>query len=439
LNLSSTSGEIGALTNALETSVDTLSANSTGNVTLSEANGVTIMNSTGDGFTLSAGGDVTLAGSITASDITVSSNGGSILDNGDGGAIDLDASSSIDLSATGSMGSSTNALEVSLTGGSLSANATGSIWLTSPSVDLTLDTVSSSAGDITISTGGTADLIVSQDITATTGAVTLISADDLLGSGVIVRSVSGEDVSLSASGYLDAEYVNLVASDALDVTLGDLSLFAIKDLSGASLTGTLVSGGDVVVSTSAGYLKIGSIDTGAMGLGDLSLTSGTSLTIFSGSTLTSQEMSLTASNGTITGLNVTLESLNSQDMTLQASDDINIQGTLTSSFDLLIRSTTGEINLDTVGAFSTITADNITIDTVDNSQTITIAHGGTSLTATGSGSDLNTYDDDGGTPFNPVNPGDTLLSSAGAGGIITIDGDFASAAGSTFNGRGRVQ
>ena len=59
MNLSSGSGEIGSSGNALDTAVTTLSVNTSGNVYVNESDALSVEDSTGERFELTAGGNIT--------------------------------------------------------------------------------------------------------------------------------------------------------------------------------------------------------------------------------------------------------------------------------------------------------------------------------------------------------------------------------------------
>ncbi len=380
LAIASTTGDI-----SLDTNISNLSGATGGNITLVEANGLNISggNLAGADIHLTTTlGDVTLTGHITGENITINS-AGSILDDGDAQAVDLIASESVSLTAGGSVGTALNALEAQVSGSGLSVTDAGNIWLTAATGDLTLGAINTTAGNILITSLGGHDIILTDDLTAANGIINLNLDGDLRDAAAAEKTLSAQTIHITTTGVLEAPRINLVAdtlsSGDINLNIGSFAGFGIHDITGNSLTGNLINAGNLdIVST--GAISLGSIDLASFGLTDLRL---------------------------------------------QANNAIQLDGTITVPGNITLVSTTGAINLDTVGSASTITAQNMTID-AENASGIHIRNAATLLRATGGGAALNLFDDDPMTAEGGINPGDTINAVAGSGGVINIDGDFAS-------------
>jgi hypothetical protein len=168
------------------------------------------------------------------------------------------------VAATGSIGSTGDALDVDVGGNSLDASASGAIVVVDVSGAMGVGTVMSTNGDVRLSTtdtdaaGETIELAADSSIRALSGAITLLSADDILtafGSVIVARNV----VTMRADD--EDEYDGVAGNDPDR----DIGRGASVELRGA------ITGGSVVITTGAdpdavsltNVTSATSIDTGA--------------------------------------------------------------------------------------------------------------------------------------------------------------------------------
>jgi len=293
-NLTSTSGNIGASGSRIQTSAGTLTANTSGNVYVTEADSLTLGASTGNTFdlTTSANGAITLDGNITATTLALTANGsGNILYTSG-----LITANNLSLTSTsGSLGASGNRILTQVGTLNLSTTGSGAVYL-------------SEADGLTFSASSDSGLV---DV-VTGGALSISS----------VSSSGGSNLSFQSGGSL--------SNTGAIVTTGTLSLdtqgtIALTNLDTGSITVTSSNASNVSLQ-STGNLSIASLETG--GAGDISLTSGGWL----------QDTS-DAGDSIMTTGNLTLVSAGAIGANSTPGLNINVGGTVTAT------STAGSITL----------------------------------------------------------------------------------------------
>ncbi|MBK8017279.1 MAG: hypothetical protein IPK20_11560 [Betaproteobacteria bacterium] len=188
----------------------------------------------------------------------------SILDANDTAFPDIQAHDIALVAATGSLGTSANALEIDAAGNSLDAAAAGSITIADVAGALGVGLVESTSGNIDLRTvdtdAGGEDIVlgVSSIVRSLAGAVTLLSADDILaavGSGIVARNV----VTLRAD---DEDAYDGVAGNGIDRDSGRGAAVELRgSVAGSAVVITTGTDPDVVSLT--GTYSATSIDTRA--------------------------------------------------------------------------------------------------------------------------------------------------------------------------------
>ncbi|MBK8191162.1 MAG: filamentous hemagglutinin N-terminal domain-containing protein [Vampirovibrionales bacterium] len=380
LALSATSGDIGTAGNAIDSNATAASLNTTGDAFLSEASNLTLnASAVGGTLEISAAGDITTAGAISADTASIASSdpdGDITLNHNVTGTTSL----TISASGTGDITQSAGVLNA----GTLALSATsGNIGTAGNAID-------SNAAAASLNTSGDAFLSEANNLTINASAV----------GGTLEISAAGD---IATAGAISADTASIASSDPD----GDITLN--HNVTGTtSLTITASGTGDI--TQSAGTITGGLLTfntNGGLGtaLDRLDINAAT-LTLN-----TTGDLFLNESD------NITLNAATAlHTLDLAAAGNITLQGNLNAADTLTLNSATGDIHLDN-GAALTHQSSTISF----TAHNIDIAHAGTLVHAIGNSGGAS-FDDHGGTA---VNPGDTI-NALGAGGTITIDGNFAS-------------
>ncbi|TWA85685.1 hypothetical protein FBZ83_103277 [Azospirillum brasilense] len=308
---SGSNGGIGTSLQALNTAGASLTATAgSGGLHLSNAGALALTSVTTSGGTfVTASGDLTVgAVSVGSNTLTLTSSGGSILNDAD--ASTTISSYSLVLNAAGSVGTSGTALTAS----SYNIDATsgaGGVFLTT-SGSAVLGSIVSTNGDVAITTGGTTAIgtITSangtstiavtangaaSDITATTvnaganGDVTLTTANGSI--SALSGTITGDNVTLAAGGNTSAVTVN-TAAKRLTVTnnAGNVTVMQTGAVTVDNITST---GTSVSLTVTGGAATLGTIKASNSGGISVTATGGAILGKDAGNRLSAGIISLT--------------------------------------------------------------------------------------------------------------------------------------------------
>lgn len=237
--LQSTTGSIGSSGAAIPTTTGSLSANTggAGDVFVSETNDLIILASTaGDEFNVSAGGNITVSGVVTAPIVSISttSNDSITLSN------DVNGATSVDISANGS-GTITRTAGL-VTGGDVTfTSGSGTIGTSGAHIQ-------TSATTLAATTSGSADVFITE-----ADAVT------------INPSQAGDEFDLTVGGDFDVSAGSAINAPTIRVTTTVNGDITIDGDFGASTSLTFNAGGTGVIAHNSGTLTSPTITLSAGG------------------------------------------------------------------------------------------------------------------------------------------------------------------------------
>lgn len=418
LSLNSNSAAIAQTAGSL--SAATLSANGVGAVTLTQAtnqigrlntflgNGLSLVNSsallvggpvrTTGNIALTTNGDLTLAGTVSGSDVALNANGGAIsqtagqltaarLSGSSTGATTLTQASN---AVSQLNGFAANGFSL-INGGALTVNgplaSSGGVALTTGSGDLTLAgavsgtrvALNASAGAITQTAGSLTATSLSG---GSSGATTLTQAANQVAN--LGAYASGGDFALSngvaiqQTGALQVQGVTTLDAAASAIALNN---------AGNALAGQVNATGAGIAITNAGNLTIGALNNGANGAVNLLATNGAlSLPATAIATGTS-DLTLVSGNGTL----ATAANLSGAKLSLAGSGGVTIGHQVLATNGLDITSSGGDISqsaaLKVSGASSFHAAGAIALDDAGNALGGPVSASGASI-AIANGGDL---------------------------------------------------
>jgi len=333
LSLVSGSGDIGTSANRIQTNVTTLTANTTGNVYINEANAVGINSSVAGNFNLTAGGTVTINNNQVLQSNNTTIQAGAILNDG---------------IIRGIGGAGTRANSVSLTAigaGTITRNGATDV------INTNALTLNSGSGNIGSAAGPNAPILTdATSITASTfGDVTI---SDSSATTVSLNSVSGDVVAInlttSSTGMNIAGPVSGITSVALSTTGA-----------GANINRTNIAGlisGPTVTLTSGGSIGTSGnrINTAADTLTTIANSAGANVFVSEADAVTiGTTSSANATFDLIAGGSVTLNNLSGNSVKLAVSNGGDITsnaGTSITANTLNVTSDTGSIGVSTSAA-----------------------------------------------------------------------------------------
>ncbi|MBR7889540.1 hypothetical protein J9B83_11365, partial [Marinomonas sp. A79] len=332
-NLSLSAGAaIGSATNAMTTTVETLTASAgAGSVFVTETDGLTlgeVTSTNGDVTLTTTAGNLVLDQAVTANAVNLVS-GASIVDAGTNGLITADT---LTMTAVGAIGSATNTLNTTV--GTLIASATnGSVYVTDTD-DLIVGNVTSS-NDVAL---------------VTSGALTM--ADNAM--------ITANNLSLSAGAAIGSATSAMTTTvETLTASAGSGSLF-VTETDGLTLGEVTSTSGDVTLTTTAGNLVLDqAVTANAVNLvsGASIVDAGTNGLITADTlTMTTQEAIGSATNTLNTTVGTLVASATNGSVYVTDTDDL-IVGNVTSSNDVALV-TSGAL---TMANNAMITADNLTM------------------------------------------------------------------------------
>ncbi|WP_454016197.1 filamentous hemagglutinin N-terminal domain-containing protein [Azospirillum sp. Marseille-Q6669] len=331
---SGSNGAIGTSSQALNTAGASLTATAgSGGINLSNTGALALTNLTSGGFTtIAATGNLTVGAVASGSNtLTLTSSGGSILNDAD--ASTTISSYSLVLNAAGSIGTSGTALTAS----SYNIDATsgaGGVFLTT-SGSAVLGSIVSTNGDVAITTGGTTTIgtITSangtssisvtangtvSDITATTvnaganGNVTLTTANGSI-SG-LSGTITGDNVTLAAGGSTSTVTVNTAAkrltvtNNAGNVTVSQTGAVTVDNITstGSSISLTVNSGAATLgtIKTTTGSISVTATGGAILGKDANNRLSANAISLSTGGAIGSSGTRLRTSTGSLTLSNV---------------------------------------------------------------------------------------------------------------------------------------
>ena len=296
-NVTATGGDVNLYAYGSDLSVDGGSA--AGNVSFGAEGLLTV-----DSY--SAGGALSLTGNQIAPFTSLS--GGSVSLNATTGDISgqyLTSYSPTTISSPGAVTISqdlNSAGPVTVSGTTISLTSAGALYVAS---------ATSSDGDITLVAGG----LLTVDNANGAGALSLTSTDDAIKAGALQAAGA---ISLNAAGIVTVS-TDMSAGGPIDISGSGVSLTASGDLAVNSIT----AGSDGVSVTSGGLISFGSLSNG----GDLTLT-GAQIASFD--SLTGNNISLTATAGGISGSQLIANGTTSLNASgAIAIDDVESAGAIT--------------------------------------------------------------------------------------------------------------
>ncbi|OWT69052.1 MULTISPECIES: filamentous hemagglutinin N-terminal domain-containing protein [unclassified Achromobacter] len=391
---------IGAIGNAIDTNVDTVSAYSRdGGVSLALNSNTTMTSfgAHGDSSLTNNAGDISL-GSVDVDHhtFTLDNLGGSILSG------TINNATAINLTAAGSIGNvsaikvasntqetTTVSLQAAANGsgadGSIAltgdyslvvanAQADGDITLTSGnggtgSGDLTVNTISSASGDVTLTAQrgnilgtSSANQIAGDSITLTAAGS---SGTASIGSSGVALNVSTDTLALNNSGSFYVNDSMDLAKLSIDRTAsGSIGSSGTMSLSASGLTFSATDNGTSTLTnvadatgldfsyTTQGSISVGTIDAGT---GSVALTAGrgttgsASITAGSGSIITAHDLSLTAGSSANSTIGTTSQVMQIQVDNLTASAGGDISVLQTGTLNLASVNAGGDLNAWSIG------------------------------------------------------------------------------------------
>jgi uncharacterized protein YuzB (UPF0349 family) len=408
-SLNITAAGVGSSTDALDTTVGSVTVSSTGGVYLNEtdaltvsidADGVVSVNTGGDttvsGITAGGDVDVTTTGDLTVTDITAQGQavsldvGGDIVRGQDATNV---TASSLDISASSSVGAAA-ALQTAVD--SLDIVSSGVVNVAE--VDgVSINSLSSDAA-VTVSTAG--DTTVTHITAGGDVALTVTGADSDLSVGsitaadqAITLTVGGVITDGDAAADLSASSLNITAAgvgsstDALDTTVGSVTVSStggvyLNETDG--VTASIDADGVVSVNT-GGDTTVSSITAGD----DVDVTTTGDLTVMD-ITASNQVVSLDVGGDIVRGQDATNVTATSLDIT--ASSSVGAAAALQTAVDSLDIVSSGVVNVAEVDGVSinSLSSDAaVTVSTAgDTTATRITAGGDVDLTVTGADSDL---------------------------------------------------
>ncbi|UKJ77128.1 filamentous hemagglutinin N-terminal domain-containing protein [Azospirillum brasilense] len=331
---SGSNGAIGTSSQALNTAGASLTATAgSGGINLSNTGALALANlSSGGATTVAATGNLTVGAVASASNtLTLTSSGGSILNDAD--ASTTISSYSLVLNAAGSIGTSGTALTAS----SYNIDATsgaGGVFLTT-SGSAVLGSIVSTNGDVAITTGGTTTIgtITSangtssisvtangtvSDITATmvnagaNGNVTLTTANGSI-SG-LSGTITGDNVTLAAGGSTSTVTVNTAAkrltvtNNAGNVTVSQTGAVTVDNITstGSSISLTVNGGAATLgtIKTTTGSISVTATGGAILGKDANNRLSANAISLSTGGAIGSSGTHLRTSTGSLTLSNV---------------------------------------------------------------------------------------------------------------------------------------
>ena len=228
----------------LRTDVGSLTALAGGTISITEASSVAVagVSSVGGTVTIAAGGSITNGGAGT------------------------------DLTATAAVLSAGGGIAIDLAVATVTASAAGAIVL-SDTDTITLTSVASSGGSISVTAGGPMTVT---SASAPTGSVSLVTTAGSIAVGAVSASTVSGTVTINAAGSIsnDDAAVDVTAATAaltagagtiaIDLAVGSVSATAagaisLTDVDGLTLAGVSSTGGNVSVTTLTGDIVVASV------------------------------------------------------------------------------------------------------------------------------------------------------------------------------------
>ena len=373
-------------------------------------------------------GDITLGrlltGNGTGSAITVTAGTGAVLDGNTTTQNFVAASGGMVIDAAAGVGTSGEALELTVDSVDIDNTGSGGIFLTEvDNLNVVKLNSSSANGDITVSAGGTMNITADGAIAAGSGNVSLTatagSIEDTAGTGNAKITTTGT-ISLTASAGVGQSAVLETASSANLTINANQSIQVASSTTLTDLTLTLDPGSttDTYTITDGGNLTLTLTDSGTdVDMGGISLSAGNlnfTLTTDTGNLTTSGNINVNSGNfsATTTAGGQTLSNtLAANNLTLDANgtnSDLNINNTITTA----------------AGGAVTLTADDSIIFTAAGDITASGA-GNVSITANtnnAAGNNFNTIDMANGTVINAGSGTITLTSTGINAGTLDVSG-----------------
>ncbi len=333
----------------------------------------------------SAGGDINIS--------TV----GNIVQNGSNPSVSTDSNITF-ATQTGSVGSGENKLVVESTGGSVSADSGGSVYLTGQDTNINASDITA-GNNIDLTVTGTGNINIDSALTTDNGYISLVTDNGIVIDNLISASEgvnlnaqggsitqnsaldkainAGTDITLSADGDIGSDGTNLSLNAAGSVTADGQNVYLTSpdaDLNIASVTsggvvnlktdnagnvnlGGLVTGTDVTINAADGVYQSGTGKT-IDASGDLSLVAGKESVgqqgqaiNFSANSVSAEAAKSVVLLGEDTDINTSsIKATENIDLTTRVTDPDSDKGVITVSNEL--NTTNGYIKLDSAKALN---------------------------------------------------------------------------------------
>jgi filamentous hemagglutinin family protein len=407
---------INTLASANVTGVGNIDISNTGALSVTSAttaNGNITLNATGGNLSINAitaggaGSDVMLStttsgniqlGSVTTSDTVTLTSAGAITDTN--GAANNISATTTNLTAVSNIGASGDPIETTVgtltasagaggvfitesDGATVTASASGAglINLASTTGDLTVNTISTPGGTVTLSTPAGA-------IQDGNGAANNVTADSLTAS-----AATGIDLDTTVSTLSSA---NVTGAGSID----------ISNTGAMSVTSATTTNGNIELNATGGNLTIGTVSAGGAG-SDVTLSTVTSGDIQLGTVTAPDTVKLTSA-GAITDTNGAATNVTANSLTASAVSGIDLDTAITTLNSATLTGA-GNIDISNTGALT------VTGMSTPNGSIILNATGGSltvdAITAGGAGSDVS---------LSTTTSGDVLLGSVTAPDMVTV-------------------
>ena len=298
----------------LDLAVDSVTASATGNVDLSDTNGITLTSvaSSAGNIAVTAAGPLTATavsattghvnlstsnGNITVGSVSASTSAGTATLTAAAGITDANAGTVNVTAKNAAITASSGGIDLDLAVDSVSATATGNVDL-SDTNGITLTSVASSAGNVAVTAAG---LVTATAVSASAGNVNLSTSSGSIAIGTVAASTtSGTATINAAAGITDSNgnAVNVTTKNVtlavinggidLDLTVDNVTATAkgnidLSDTNGITLTSVTSSAGNVTVATSSGKIAVGTVVSDSKE-GRVTLTADRAITDLNGNT-----------------------------------------------------------------------------------------------------------------------------------------------------------
>ncbi len=384
----------------------TVSASTTaaGEVQITDSNSITVdtITTAGGNVTVTADTNDMLVGIVNAGagDLTLTATTGSILDNGSS-----ITGNNLVLMADGDIGFGTplltavNTLDALSTGvGEIAIEDVDGLTVLSAVTTLGEITIVADAGNISVGTVNAACGACDVNLVAVGGSI--LDAGSSITAFSLLLIAGGADGDIGQSG----SSLNTNA-DFIDATASGTGEIFITESNGASVTSLITGGGAISVTSTAGDLFVGVVNSGA---GNVTLTASSGDLLDAGSAITGNVVSLNAggADGDIgdlgSPLNTTVSSINAAatgtgEIFITESDGASLPSVTTGGGSITITSTSGDVSVGTVNAGAgdiTLTAgsgDILSSGSAITGDTITLTAGGADGDVGVTGSPMNTF------------------------------------------------